>query len=83
MLCVRCDCDACCRQRIWCDWRRAYWSCAEVADWVAEAESVGYVIHGVVVCFVVVFVVFILLREGVILLRCGGAVVRMGVVCEM
>ena len=29
------------------------------------------------------FVVFILLREGVILLRCGGAVERMGVVCEM
>ncbi len=74
MLCVRCDCDACCRESYWCDWRRAYWSCAEVADWVADAESELYVIHGVVFRFV---------EGGRDLLRCGGAVERMGVVCEM
>ncbi len=62
VVCVRCDCDACCSEWFWCDWRRAYWACAEVADWVAYAGSQRYVI----LCVVVYFVVFILLREGVI-----------------
>ena len=53
VLCVRCACDACCRELVWCDWRRAYWSCAEVADWVADAEARRYVIFDGVACFVV------------------------------
>ncbi len=66
VVCVRCDCDACCRQFLAGDWRRAYWACAEVANWVADAVSELYVIECVDVIFVVFFVVFVLLREGVI-----------------
>ncbi len=53
------DCDACCRQRVRADGRRAYCDGAEGADWVADAASQRYVIHAVAVALVV-FVVCLL-----------------------
>ena len=75
MCCVGFDCDACCRYRVWADGRRAYWVGAEGADWVADAESWGYVIDAAAAAFAVCFVIF---WEGVIDFDVG-AIESMGV----
>ncbi len=72
---MRYDCDACCRESVGCDWWRAYWSCAEVSDWVAHARSLQCVIHGVVVELFFLFC-FVLCEGGRDLLRCGGRLRR-------
>jgi hypothetical protein len=45
LICGIADCDACCRERIRADGRRAYCGGAEGADWAAEAGSQRYVLY--------------------------------------